>query len=189
MNHEPRFLVGILAIWLCLAIAVCLAGVFSSASAPVVALTVWSLTALILLSWWKVPAINRWLTTIDLSWLIALHLTRFIGIYFIILCRTGELSCTFAKPAGIGDIAIAIGATLLLFSDPVRPGRRVFVLIWNALGLLDIVLVVFSALRVGLSDWRGMEALRVLPLGLLPTFLVPLIIGSHLVIFRRLRTV
>jgi hypothetical protein len=59
-------------------------------------------------------------------------------------------------------------------------------LIWNALGLMDIIFVVFSALRFGLNDWQSMHALRVLPLSLLPTFLVPLVIASHVVIFVRL---
>jgi hypothetical protein len=59
-------------------------------------------------------------------------------------------------------------------------------LIWNTFGLIDIVLVVFSALRFGLKDWQAMHVLRDLPLSLLPTFLVPLIIASHVLIFVRL---
>jgi hypothetical protein len=59
-------------------------------------------------------------------------------------------------------------------------------LIWNTLGLIDIIFVVFSALRFGLKDWQSMHALRELPLSLLPTFLVPLVIASHVLIFARL---
>jgi hypothetical protein len=36
-------------------------------------------------------------------------------------------------------------------------------------------------------DPASMQALLVLPLSLLPTFLVPLIIASHVLIFARLR--
>jgi hypothetical protein len=56
-------------------------------------------------------------------------------------------------------------------------------LTWNTLGLIDIVFVVFSARRFGLQDWQSMRALRELPLSLLPTFLVPLIVASHVLIF------
>jgi hypothetical protein len=58
-------------------------------------------------------------------------------------------------------------------------------LLWNAFGLIEIAFVVFSALRFGLKDWQSMAPLRELPLSLLPTFLVPLIITSHVLIFIR----
>lgn len=54
------------------------------------------------------------------------------------------------------------------------------------MGFVDIIFVVFSALRFGLRDWQSMHPLRELPLSLLPTFLVPLIIVSHVLIFVRL---
>ena len=81
-------------------------------------------------------------------------------------------------------IAAAAGIILLL---PRRRILRFVVLVWNTLGLIDIIFVAFSALRFGLRDWQSMAALRALPLSLLPTFLVPLIIASHVLIFVRLR--
>ena len=42
-----------------------------------------------------------------------------------------------------------------------------------------------TALRLGLDDPRSMHALREFPLSLLPMFLVPLIIVSHVLIFFR----
>ena len=59
--------------------------------------------------------------------------------------------------------------------------------IWNVVGLIDILLVVATAARLGLQDPDQMRALTVLPLSLLPTFLVPLIISTHVIIFFRLR--
>src|SRR5438477_12828463 len=108
-----------IASWLILAIAIGLTGIFESATASAIALTVWGLTACLLVSWWKIPAIKNWASNVDLSRLIALHITRFVGIYFLLLCQADELSCSFAKPAGIGDITIAIGAIILLVGGAV----------------------------------------------------------------------
>jgi hypothetical protein len=102
---------------------------------------------------------------------------RFIGFYFLILGGDGRLPRAFAFPAGIGDIAVALGAFALVSSKLVR--LVWFVLAWNILGLADIIAVVFNALRCGLRDWQSMAALRELPLAMLPTFLVPLILASH----------
>jgi hypothetical protein len=124
---------------------------------------------------------------IDLRWLVLLHLTRlFAGAYFLVLCQRSQLPCAFATPAGWGDIVIGILAVAV--ASAMRPTQfaKTFLLSWNTLGLIDIVFVVSSALRFGLKDWQSMHALRELPLSLLPTFLVPLIIASHALIFVRL---
>jgi hypothetical protein len=188
MQREARFVIFGLGTWLCFALALGFSGVFQSASAPIVAATVWSLTAVVLLVCWKAAAINSWWHDVDLRWLVLLHATRFIGFYFLLLCRRDELSCAFARPAGIGDICVAGTALLLLTFRLPKTQRlyRMLLLIWNTAGLLDILFVVFAALRFGLSNWQSMAPLRELPLGLLPTFLVPLIIASHVLIFVRL---
>ena len=127
-----------------------------------------------------------WVSNTDLRWLVLFHLTRlFAGAYFLVLCQHGELPCGFARPAGWGDIVVAVlalavvGAVCTQFAKPL-------LLVWNTLGLLDIIVVVSSALHFGLKDWQSMHALRELPLSLLPTFLVPLIIASHVLNFVRL---
>ena len=123
---------------------------------------------------------------IDLRWLVVLHVTRlFIGAYFLVLCQRRQLRCAFATPAGWGDIVIGVLAVALVSSMHTQFAKTVL-LSWNTLGLIDIVFVVLSALRVGLKNWQSMHALRELPLSLLPTFLVPLIIASHVLIFVRL---
>lgn len=190
MKRETKSVGLILAGWLALALIFGLTGRFEQASARAVAVTVWTLTILVLLGWWKIPVIKRWARDVDLRWLIRLHLTRFVGFYFLVLCRRDELACGFARPAGIGDALTAIGAALLLLW-PLLRGRKPSkpaIDIWNVFGFLDIIFVVFTAYRVGLADWAGMAALRSVPLMLLPTFLVPLIIASHILIFVRMRT-
>jgi hypothetical protein len=169
--------------WLCFAVG--LAGWFQNASALAVAATVWILTALVLLACWKVRTIRACVLNVDFRWLVLLHLTRlFAGAYFLVLCQRSQLPCAFARPAGWGDIVIGVLAALV--SAMPTQFAKTFLVSWNTLGLIDIVFVVSSALRFGLKDWQSMHALRELPLSLLPTFLVPLIIASHVLIFVRL---
>ena len=115
-----------------------------------------------------------------------LHVTRFVGFYFLALYRRGELPYAFAVPGGYGDIAVAILALLVVFL-PLDPARRTrFLTIWNVIGLTDIMLVVATAIRLNLADASQMRTLLHLPLSLQPTFLVPLIIATHVMIFARL---
>ncbi|HUE40530.1 MAG TPA: hypothetical protein VMO75_01240 [Chthoniobacterales bacterium] len=182
-----RLVAAIFGAWFCFALALGVSGAFESAGALVVALIVWGLTALVLLACWKNLSFRNLAATVPLRWLIALHLVRFIGIFFLVLASYDRLPGGFAKPAGIGDIIVAIGAVALL----AMPGLRSWIAvlrIWNFFGFIDILFVVFSALRFGLQDWTSMAALRQLPLSLLPTFFVPLILASHVLIFVRLMT-
>jgi hypothetical protein len=185
MAKEARPIVVLLA-WFCLALAGGIGGWLQNFSAVGVAVTVWTLAAITLFACWRITVVRAWVLTIDVKWLIALHLTRFVGLYFLALAARGELPSGFARPAGLGDIAVATFASLLVSLPRLRKSRKV-VLGWNALGLLDILFVVSSALRFGLRDLDSMLPLRVLPLNLLPTFLVPLIIVSHVLIFVRMR--
>lgn len=187
MNDNRNRLVTLaLLCWGCLAVVIGAAGWFRNASAPAVAVTVWSLTALASLAWWKIGSIKAWAMNVDLRWLVAIHGTRFFaGVYFLMLCWHRELPCGFAGPAGWGDIIVALLALALLGATQVRFAAT-WLFVWNTLGFIDIIFVVFNALRFGLREWQSMHAFRELPLSLLPTFLVPLIISSHILIFVRL---
>ena len=183
-DNSDRVITLVLLGWLCFAVG--LGGWFHDASAQAVALTVWTLTALVLLACWKIAPIRAWALNVDVRLLVLFHVARlFAGTYFLILCQRGQLPCGFARLAGWGDIVVAILALAVVGAMRFEFAKT-FLLIWNTMGLMDIIFVVFSALRFGLKDWQAMHALRDLPLSLLPTFLVPLIIASHVLIFVRL---
>ncbi len=180
--------VAIAVVWLGAAIALGGSGMLQPLRPPGPQLVLVGLTIALLLAWRLSNGFRQWLTSIDLRALIALHLTRFVGIYFLVLCRRGELPCTFATPAGWGDIVVATLAAVLLIRWKAVAQSRQWIGAWNALGLLDILFVVASAARHTMADPGAMAPMLRLPLNLLLTFLVPLIIASHLFIFSRLRS-
>ncbi|HYB40711.1 MAG TPA: hypothetical protein VEL75_03015 [Candidatus Methylomirabilis sp.] len=174
--------------WFLIACLVGLAGVLGGARAPVPQVLIAALTAAVLLTGRAAPPVRRFLLEVDLRALVLIHVSRLVGIYFLILHGRGELPWAFAVPGGSGDIAVAVASIAigLLVAPDSAMGRRI-VLAWNLFGLADILMVVATAARLGMADPASMRALLHLPLSLLPTFLVPIIIASHLVIFWRLR--
>lgn len=145
------------------------------------------LTAAILFCYAKATGFRAWVNGLDLRSLVVLHVTRFVGFYFLLLYQRGELPYAFAVTGGWGDNLTAALALLVCFL-PLRPGlQRKAITIWNVIGFIDIALVVFTAARLVLENPFQMRALTYLPLSLLPTFLVPLIIATHIIIYLRLR--
>ena len=145
------------------------------------------LTAALLVAGATLTGFRIWLAGINLRQLVAIHITRFVGICFLVLASRGELPASFAIPAGWGDILIATSALVFVLLVPDLLAQRTALLIWNLLGLVDILFVVAMAARTLFLAPDSMRALLVLPLGLVPTFLVPVIIATHLWLFQRLR--
>jgi hypothetical protein len=105
-----------------------------------------------------------------------------------VLHARGTISGAFAVPAGWGDIAVATGALAVVYRVlPVtdRAGWWI-VLLWNVFGLLDILFVLRTGIGLGLDDPRQMLWITGFPWSLIPTFIVPLIIVTHVLIFVRL---
>jgi hypothetical protein len=177
---------GILALWLLIAIGLGASGRLASLQPPVPQLVLAGLTLLLIIAGALLPGFRLWLAGINLRQIVAFHITRFVGIYFLVLHARGELPFAFAVPGGWGDIVIAVGALVLVLLVPDLSARRMWVMTWNLLGLADIIFVVATATRLALADPASMQALLRLPLSVVPTFLVPLIIASHFLLLRRL---
>lgn len=180
----------ILGLWFVLAVAVGASGVMETLPPPVPQLIIAALTALALLLSLRVSPLRDWIAVVDARWLIAFHLTRFVGFYFLVLYDRGELPRGFAVYGGWGDIAVATLAVLvLLFVPPPSTARdRTIVGLWNVIGFLDILGVVITATLSFLAEPSSMAALLRLPLSLLPTFVVPLVLATHVLIAVRLWT-
>ena len=134
-----------------------------------------------------VARLRAWLAAVDERVIVALHLTRFVGVYFLVLHGRGQLPYAFAVPGGWGDIAVA-GAAIVLITATRATSRGGWMAysVWNLAGLLDILFVVVTAGRLGLQDPNALQVLLRLPLSLLPTWLVPLILSTHVLLGVRL---
>jgi hypothetical protein len=176
---------SILTVWLIAALAVGATGALRSAAIPPPAfallLTVVTITAV-----WRVPALRTRVLALGIGPLVAMHLTRVVaGVNFLLLARDGTLPGEFALLAGWGDIAVGIAVLpVLMLCVPARTsGQRLGLLVWNTVGLLDILTVLGNGMRLLLKQPAIAEPFAVLPLAILPLFLVPLVISSHLWIF------
>ena len=184
---SQRFTVRVVIILLswCLSAALLgVLGVIASLHPPFPQLILFGLVALLLIAYRSSSEFRRWLFSVPLEWLVFVHLVRFVGFYFLWLYEHRQLPFAFAVLGGWGDIVVATLALVLLL---LRPRSRIIYQIWNTLGLADILFVVSTATRLAIADPASMAALLRFPLSLLPTFIVPIVIFTHVVIFLRLK--
>lgn len=177
--------------WFAVALVVAATGVVARLPAPVVPLTLFGLVAAAVFAHRRSSAVRAAATALDLRVVIAFHLVRIpFALFFLREAEAGALSPAFARVATPGDLLAGGLAVVALWASDLRtPGRRVAVLAWNAIGLLDMLAVVGTAQRLILleRDPLMQSAFAKFPYGVLPTFVVPLVIVSHLLVFARLR--
>jgi hypothetical protein len=174
----------VLLAWCVFAVVIGAPGLVASLRPPFPQVILFGLVALLLTAYGFSTEFRRWLFSIPLEWLVSVHLVRFVGFYFLWLYERRQLPFAFAVPGGWGDIVVATFALVLLV---LRPRSRAIYHVWNTLGLADILFAVTTATRLALADSASMATLLRFPLSLLPTFIVPLIIFTHVVIFLRLK--
>jgi hypothetical protein len=132
--------------------------------------------------------------SLDLRVLTAMQAWRVIGIMFLALYAFDLLPGVFAWPAGLGDVAVGIGAVIVLKGMMAQRRaweRRVFWL--NVAGLADFVAAIATGVlssnsALGVLAGTGPAAsMGLLPLSLVPTFAVPLWIVLHMIALIQLR--
>jgi hypothetical protein len=116
--------------------------------------------------------------------ILGLHLGRFVGFYFLWLHAQGRLPLEFADRAGWGDVATAAGAALLLVVPRGRGFERGLAA-WNWFGLADLIVAVGTAAWLGRVRPDSMAEITGLPLALVPLWLVPMYMASHVFLMRR----
>ncbi|HSC35981.1 MAG TPA: hypothetical protein VLG45_11950 [Thermodesulfobacteriota bacterium] len=177
----------ILIAWLLAALIAGASGLFTTLVPPFPQAVLLGLVIVLLLAFAFSAGFRDWCLSVEVRALVLFHVVRFVGVYFLILYSQGRLPYDFAVRGGWGDIAAAAGVVILvLFVKPAGKTGWALYLLWNVLGFIDILYVFVTAARLAFSEPGSMDELLRLPLNLLLTFVVPIIIFTHIVIFTRL---
>jgi hypothetical protein len=146
---------------------------------PIVAFLVWFAASVEFRQF--TMSLNPRILTMVQSWRIA-------GYVFLVLATYGILPGLFAWPAGWGDLAIGATAFLVALKWANPDHRRAFI-IWQILGIADLVNAVAMGTLAGVIDPRGIptNAMTVLPLSMIPTFAVPLFLILHVICIAQAR--
>ena len=118
--------------------------------------------------------------------LLRLNVWRLVGAVFVALMVTGQVPALWALPAGIGDVLVGLAA-FPVANRVDRPGGRRLAVIFNLLGLADLVVAIGlgTATSPGplhfLDTTPTAQLLTQFPLVLVPVFLVPLAFMVHFV--------
>ena len=103
--------------------------------------------------WPRLRAMDRFETQRAIA---TLHGFRFFGLIFLLPGVVGQdLPVTFAAWAAYGDFATGILALLALLSARARPLFWLFVVAFNVVGIVDLVLDYGHAVRLGLPEVAG----------------------------------
>ncbi len=127
--------------------------------------------------------VQQFIFSIPLHWLTIIHVARTGGILFLYLMVLGALPAVFAIPAGIGDFTagiLAIPASYMLWK--MKKHARKMAAVATIFGIGDLVV----AISVGNIFPTGSSISNTL-LVLIPTFLVPLFLITHMFTIIRLR--
>ena len=143
-----------------------------------------ALSPIVVFSLWFVASRNfrQFALSLNSRILTSAQSWRLLGFVFVLLEAHAILPATFALPAGYGDMAIGATAAFVAWKlcDPIH--RKAFIL-WQLLGIADLVAAVGLGTTAPLLHPHGapMVAMTVLPLSLIPTFLVPLFVIFHVI--------
>ena len=135
---------------------------------------------------WRSDAVARLIDAVPQEWLVGVQLYRALGVIFLILFASGKLPGLFAWPAGVGDIAVGLLAPVVGLAYARAPGTSGgMVTAWNVFGILDLVVAVTAGFMTSPSALQPIQVepnsalMTVLPMVLIPVFLVPLSIMLH----------
>jgi hypothetical protein len=112
--------------------------------------------------------------------LLLLHALRYAGLAFLVPgVVSPELPDAFARPAAYGDLATSL---LALFGIATLGSRLGTSIMWvfNIVGTVDLVNAFYQADRLGVGNAPGLQGAAYF----IPTVLVPLLLVTHVLVFR-----
>jgi len=191
MKTYGKLTTALIAVWLALVLSASALHLFqNNANRVGVAVGFAALAPIVVFSLWFAASdgFRRFALSLNPRNLTYLQSWRVIGLTFVILEARNVLPAIFALPAGYGDMAIGATASLVAWKLS-NPGRRGAFILWQALGITDLVLAVTLGTTAPLLSPHSipMVAMTVLPLSLIPTFLVPLFLIFHVICIAQAR--
>jgi hypothetical protein len=107
-----------------------------------------------------------------------LHSFRFFGLVFILPGVVGpNLPAGFANFAAYGDFATGVLALLALLTVKIRPLFWLFIVAFNLVGTIDLLLDYYHAVRLGLPEVAGQLGAAYA----IPILYVPVLMITHFV--------
>jgi hypothetical protein len=192
MKHYGKFVAGLIVVWFLFALLASAAHLFANNANRIgISVAVAAVAPLIVFSVWLAASegFRAFVFSLNPRILTSLQVWRIIGFTFVLLEAHRVLPALFAWPAGYGDMFIGATAFFAAWQLAIAQRRNAFIA-WQLLGMLDLVTAVGLGTTAPLIDPHGvpMAAMTVLPLSLIPTFLVPLFFIFHVICIAQART-
>lgn len=186
-----RVTAGLIAVWFVFALSASALNLFKAdPSLPPIALGLAAaIPVVIFLIWFAASTeFRQFALSLDARILTFVQSWRIAGYVFLVLASAGLLPVFFAWPAGWGDFAIGITAPLVAIKLA-NAGRRSSFVLWQILGITDLVLAVSLGATARLISPHGIapSVMTELPMSMIPTFAVPLFFMLHIICIAQAR--
>jgi hypothetical protein len=136
--------------------------------------------ALLCLGTYVIPGLARMDRAAAQRIIATVHSFRFFGLVFILPGVVGPgLPASFATSAAYGDFATGLLALLALLTFRVRPLFWLFVVAFNLVGMTDLTVDYYHAVRLGLPEVAGQLGAAYA----IPILYVPVLMITHIVAF------
>lgn len=191
MKSYGKLTLRLIAAWFIFALSASALHLFRNDSNRVgLAVALAALTPIVVFSLWFAASENfrQFALSLNPRTLTFVQSWRILGFVFVLLQAYSVLPSIFALPAGYGDMAIGATASLVAWKLANTSHRNSFIL-WQVLGIADLVMAVSLGTTARLLSPHGtsMVAMTVLPLSLVPTFIVPLLLIFHVICIAQAR--
>lgn len=136
---------------------------------------------------WMLPSLQMAEQSVPLEALVLVSALRILCGTYLFEAGTG-LDGDWAVPAAIAGILLGLSAVPVgLFAVPASDPPRWFALFaWNLLGTVDAVVAPIAAIVLGFAARGSMLSLMQMPMFLLASFVLPLVLWTHVRIAARL---
>lgn len=190
---------GFYILYLAYASILALNGVFTVNSIPprVMVFTAIPLTIILFVIVGNTKLFKKLLRQVTLESLIAVHVFRVLGAFFLLLYFYHLLPRDVAFSSGMGDLITAIFALPVAKMVSKRtPGSLRIAYAWNIFGALDIitllVIVTITVIKTNnavVTGQPGIQEMTIFPFVWFPAFAPATILFLHAVIFRKIRQI